>query len=218
MPIFDDVIVAADDNSIVEVVKDFGGNACLTPEELTSGTDRVAYVTKGSDADVIVNVQCDEPFIRSEMIDVGLNPFVADDDVVMGSLKTRISDIDELLDPNVVKVVTDNDDDAIYFSRSPIPFNRDAIGRLKDIEHARIDLEENAYYKHLGIYYYRPEFLQKFSKMPAGRLEVVEKLEQLRVLENGYKIKVPTTKHDSIGVDTKEDLIKVRNIFLNLER
>ncbi|MFC1855014.1 3-deoxy-manno-octulosonate cytidylyltransferase [Thermodesulfobacteriota bacterium] len=211
--IIDEVIVATDDKKIVEVVNSVGGNAMLTPKELSSGTDRVAFACQGKEADLIINVQGDEPFIKSEMIETGIKPFLSDDNVKMGSLKTRIKSAKELFDPNVVKVVTDKNDNALYFSRAPIPYDRDKFAGVDDPSKLNLGLDNNAHYKHLGIYFFRPDFLNTFSRMPASDLEKKEKLEQLRVLENGHKIVVPTTEHDSIGVDTKPDLLKVRNIF-----
>jgi 3-deoxy-manno-octulosonate cytidylyltransferase (CMP-KDO synthetase) len=213
IPVIDEVVVAADDKLIVDTVKGFGGDVVLTPKELKSGTDRVAHVLKRTTADVVVNVQCDEPFIRAEMIEAGIQPFKDDPLVVMGSLKTRIMSLEELFDPNVVKVVTDNADNALYFSRLPIPYMRDKIMEKERFAPLDLNLNKTAYFKHLGIYFYTPEFLKKFAKLPECSLERAEKLEQLRALFHGYSIKVPTTKFDSVGVDTKADLLKVRNMF-----
>ncbi len=209
----DRVIVAADDDLIIDAVKSFGGDVVLTPNELKSGTDRVAHVSRELDADLIVNVQCDEPFVRGEMISAGVEPFMTRDGVVMGSLKTRITSADELFDPNVVKVVTDLDNNAIYFSRFPVPYLRDEFSKAGDPRETKPDLSVHSYYKHIGIYFYDPVFLQTFSKLPVSSLERAERLEQLRALESGYKIVVPTTEFDSIGVDTEEDLQRVRDII-----
>jgi 3-deoxy-manno-octulosonate cytidylyltransferase (CMP-KDO synthetase) len=216
--LIDEVIVAADDALIVDAVKDFGGNVMLTPKELKSGTDRVAFVSLETYADIVINVQCDEPFIKSEMIEAGLKPFMSDSGIVMGSLKTRISSKEELFDPNVVKVVTDGNDNALYFSRLPIPYIRDRFNSMESMNTSELDMGENIFFKHLGIYFYTPEFLHKFSKMPESYLERSERLEQLRALENGYDIVVPTTKFDSLGIDTEDDLEKARKIFKDMGR
>ena len=190
----------------------------LTPKRLKSGTDRVAYAAKDIAADIIINIQCDEPFIREEMIEAGLKPLITDTDVVMGSLRTQILSQKDLFDPNVVKVVTDGSDNALYFSRFPIPYLRERFLKSKNINSTRLDMNKNVYYKHLGIYFYTPDFLHKYSNMPVSYLEKAEKLEQLRVLENGYNIVVPETKFDSIGIDTKEDLQKAKKILKDVER
>lgn len=213
----DEVIVAADDKSIVDTVKSFNGSVVLTPKGLKSGTDRVAFAARDIEADIIINIQCDEPFIRPEMIEAGLKPLINDKSIVMGSLRTRILSQKDLFDPNVVKVVTDGSDNALYFSRFPIPYLRDKFSKVKDIGSARLDMNKNVYFKHLGIYFYTPDFLYKYSNMPQSRLEKAEKLEQLRVLESGYNIVVPETKFDSIGIDTKEDLQKAIKILKKVE-
>jgi 3-deoxy-manno-octulosonate cytidylyltransferase (CMP-KDO synthetase) len=190
-----DLIVATDDERILETVTDFGGNAVMTSPEHKSGTDRIAEVARKIDADIVVNIQGDEPLIEPKAIDAAVEPLLEDETIVMSTLASEISNDNELANPNVVKVVLDNDNFALYFSRSPIPFARDGL-----------DLRNQVYYKHIGLYVYRTNFLINFSEMAQSYLEKLEKLEQLRALENGYRIKVIKTQYKSIGVDTPDDL------------
>ncbi|AGB42293.1 3-deoxy-D-manno-octulosonate cytidylyltransferase [Halobacteroides halobius DSM 5150] len=194
----DQVIVATDDQRIYQVVKDFGGKVEMTSSQHQTGTDRLAEVANDLEADIIVNVQGDEPLIAPEMIDQAVKPLLEDNNLQMGTLKHPIISAEELENPNLVKVVTDKNDFALYFSRAPIPY-----------PHQENDI---TYYKHIGLYVYRREFLLNYADLPATPLEQQESLEQLRALENGYKIKVVKTEHQSIGVDTKDDLEKVRKI------
>ncbi|OCL25607.1 3-deoxy-manno-octulosonate cytidylyltransferase [Orenia metallireducens] len=194
----DKVIVATDDSRIYDTVKAFGGEVVMTSAEHKTGTDRLAEVAKELSSEIIVNVQGDEPLINPAMIDQAVRPLLEDTSIKMGTLKQRITSQEELESPHVVKVVTDKDDFALYFSRAMIPYPRTDI--------------DNTYYKHIGLYVYRRGFLLDYAKMKATPLEQKESLEQLRVLENGYKIKVVETKHQAIGVDTEEDLEKVREI------
>ncbi len=196
----DDVIVATDDGRIFDAVTAFGGKAVMTSATHETGTDRLAEVAAFLDVGLIVNVQGDEPLIRPEMIDLAVSPLREDRSIPMGSLKSVIKDPGELGDPSVVKVVVDREDFALYFSRHSIPYVRDGAA-------------ETVHYKHVGLYVYRRDFLLKFADMKPTPLERAEKLEQLRVLEHGYRIKVPTTEHDSIGVDRPEDLERVRKIL-----
>lgn len=196
--LINDVIAATDDKRVFDAVRYFGGKAVMTSPEHRTGTDRIAEAAGGLNVDIIVNVQGDEPLIEPEMIDAAIRPLTNDSEIVAATLKTKIKDEKELNNPNVVKVVTDKNDFALYFSRLPIPYVRGQ--------------EKNIHFKHIGLYVYRKDFLLKFARMKPTPLEEAEKLEQLRVLENGYKIKVVETKHDSIGVDTVEDLEKVRKI------
>ncbi|GAB6099444.1 3-deoxy-manno-octulosonate cytidylyltransferase [Halanaerocella petrolearia] len=194
----DQVIVATDDERIYQAVKEFGGRVEMTSSDHQTGTDRLAEVAQDIEADVIVNVQGDEPLIAPEMIDQAVGPLLEDKSLQMGTLKHPITDSEELENPNLVKVVTDKNDFALYFSRSPIPYPR----QENDI----------TYYKHIGLYVYRREFLLQYTDLPATPLEQQESLEQLRALENGYRIKVIETEHQSIGVDTPQDLEKVREL------
>jgi len=201
-----DVVVATDDERIASVVRKFGGRVEMTSTGHETGTDRLAEVAGRIDSDVIVNVQGDEPLIEPAMIDEAIEPLVGDGSVMMSTLKSRIKTLHDFLSPNVVKVVTDWEGYALYFSRSPVPNFRDKWNDLKDEKFATGKL---LCYKHVGLYVYRREFLLQFSQMSPTYLELSEKLEQLRVLENGYRIKVVETSHDSIGVDTPTDLAAV---------
>jgi 3-deoxy-manno-octulosonate cytidylyltransferase (CMP-KDO synthetase) len=191
------IIVATDSDEVFREVKKFGGSVMMTSPDHKSGTDRVAEIVKHLEVDFVVNVQGDEPLISPDLIDNMIEMFQKDRNVVFGTAKHRIEE-DEANDSNIVKVVTDNQDNGIYFSRSRIPFHRDG---------------GHEYFQHIGIYGYRKEFLETFTKLPHGRLEEMEKLEQLRAIENGYKIKVLETDYKSIGVDTTEDYEKVKRLI-----
>lgn len=199
----DEVFVATDDGRIGKAIEKFSGNVLMTRSDHASGTDRLVEAVLHTDADLIVNVQGDEPIIHPEMIDQAIKPFFNEPNLVVTTLKKLIDSQEELSDPNVVKVVTDRRGDALYFSRLPIPYLRDERGQ--DTQH---------YYKHIGLYVYRRDFLESFSQLEVGVLEQAESLEQLRVLENGYPIRVIETSYESIGVDTPEDLEKVRRWYL----
>jgi 3-deoxy-manno-octulosonate cytidylyltransferase (CMP-KDO synthetase) len=201
-----EVIVATDDERIVAAVKAFGGHAEMTDRGHETGTDRLAEVAARLDSDIIVNVQGDEPLIEPAMIDQAIRPLLDDPTVPMATLKSRIKSLHDFLSPNVVKVVTDGAGCALYFSRSPLPFFRDKWNDLKDDSFAAGKL---LCYKHVGLYVYRREFLLRYAQMPPTTLELAEKLEQLRVLEDGYRIRVVETEFESIGVDTPADLEKV---------
>jgi len=205
-----DVLVATDDKRVMSAVERFGGKAVMTSSSHRSGTDRIAEAAGSLNADVIVNVQGDEPLIEPEMIDEAIKPLLAESSLLISTLKTKIANEEELKDPNVVKVVTDREGFALYFSRYPIPYERER-SQKSEVRSQK----KNIHYKHIGLYIYRRDFLLQFAKMKPTPLEDAEKLEQLRVLENGYKIKVVETKYNSIGVDTKEDLEKVRKLFTN---
>ncbi len=204
------VIVATDDTRIADVVRSIGGEAVMTSPSHETGTDRLAEVAAGLDSDLIVNVQGDEPLIDPAMIDLAIRPFLEESGLQMGTLKTRIKCLHDFLSPNVVKVVTDNRNDALYFSRSPLPFFRDKWKDLKDESFACGKLR---CFKHVGLYVYRRDFLLQFAAMPATFLEVSEKLEQLRAIENGVKIRVVETEFESIGVDTPDDLHKAQEQY-----
>ena len=206
-----DVIAATDDKRVFDAVRYFGGTAVMTSPEHRTGTDRIAEAADGLNVDIIVNVQGDEPLIEPEMIDEAIRPLTNDSEIVAATLKTKIRDEAELNNPNVVKVVTDKNDFALYFSRLPVPYYRD---EWKDLKHLTVHGSRFTVFKHIGLYVYRKDFLLKFAKMKPTPLEEAEKLEQLRVLENGYKIKVVETEHDSIGVDTEEDMERVRKIVI----
>ncbi len=195
------VIVATDDERIRDAAAGFHARVMMTRSDHASGTDRAAEVASASEAQVIVNIQGDEPLIDPAAIDAAVLGLLNDDDVPMGTLKKRIERETEIADPNLVKVVTDAHDNAIYFSRSPIPYLREAGG------------ESAAYYKHIGLYVYRRDFLLNYSDLPVGPLEKAEKLEQLRALENGHKIRVVETEYESLGVDTPEDWGRVSALY-----
>ena len=186
------VVVATDDERIAAAVRGFGGEAVMTSPSCASGTDRVAEAARGMDEEVVINLQGDEPLMHPSVIDAVASPLVSDPDVLMSTAALPREDQAEYARPSVVKVVVDARGDALYFSRSPIPHYRDAgAGRFR---------------KHLGIYGYRREFLFRLAALPPSPLEEAERLEQLRVLQNGYRIRVVDVAHDSVGVDTPEDL------------
>ena len=200
------VIVATDDKRIYNEVKNFGGISAMTSKKHKSGTDRIAEAAKKEKCSIVVNIQGDEPFIDPANIDKAIKPLLNDKNLNVSTLSVRITDFDELYDTNNVKVVLDKFNYALYFSRLAIPFEDDIRKNLK-----KIPIKKN-FYKHIGLYVYRKNFLLKLSKMKASYLEQSEKLEQLRVLENGEKIKVVLTKKDSFSIDTKEDLMKIKSV------
>jgi 3-deoxy-manno-octulosonate cytidylyltransferase (CMP-KDO synthetase) len=193
----DEVIVATDNIQIIKIIEKIGGVAILTSESHQSGTDRIAEAVQNLDLDFIVNLQGDEPLIDPQIINQILN---LAGKVEFASAMRIINNLADLNNPNIVKVITDKFDNAIYFSRSPISFNRDSLLNLD-------------YFQHIGIYGYSRSFLEIYSKLQETKLEKIEKLEQLRAIENGYKIKMITTEYKSIGVDTFEDLESVRKII-----
>lgn len=194
----DKVIVATDDKRIYDTVESFGGRVEMTSKEHSSGTDRIAEVASSLESDLIINVQGDEPLIEPAMIEQAVDPFYCDDGLVMSTLKKKIESKSEVSDPNVVKVVTDREGYALYFSRSTIPYNQK---------------QANDYYKHIGLYVYSKDFLLQFSNMKPTSLEKTESLEQLRALQNGYKIKVVETNFNTIGVDRPDDIERVEEII-----
>ena len=192
------VIIATDDQRIFDAARSFGAPARMTRTDHQSGTDRVAEVAESENAQVIVNIQGDEPLLDPAAIDAAALALTSDPDVPMATLAKRIEHPAEIADPNVVKVVKNLAGDAIYFSRCPIPFTREG---------------DAAYYKHIGLYVYRRDFLLAYSGLRVGPLERAERLEQLRALENGYRIRVVETDCESFGVDTPEDLERVAMLF-----
>ena len=203
----DRVIVATDDERIAETVRVFGGEAVMTRSDHPSGTDRLAEVAANLDSDIVVNVQGDEPLIEPGMIDQAVAPLAADPTIPMGTLKSRIDDPCDYLNPNVVKVVTDLQGFALYFSRAPVPHWRD-----QDRGDDRGMHGLNAF-RHIGLYVYRREFLLTFASLSPTPLESVEKLDQLRALENGYRIRVVESGFSSHGVDTPQDLARVEKMM-----
>ena len=198
--LIDKAIVATDDERILEAVKTYGGEAMMTRADHPTGTDRLAEVANNfNDVDLIINVQGDEPLIEPSLIDELISLFDDDEHLQMATVATELKDETEIKNPNNVKVVTDLNNNALYFSRSPIPYPRNK--------------EKSPVYKHIGIYAYRHDFLLKYAKMQPTPLEQTESLEQLRALENGYKIKVLHSNNQFVGVDTEEDLQLVNEIY-----
>jgi 3-deoxy-manno-octulosonate cytidylyltransferase (CMP-KDO synthetase) len=196
----DKLIIACDDIEIKKTAESFGASVVLTSKDHTSGTDRIAEAVRDIDVDFIINIQADEPLIHPSIIDILAEEIKSDSRLVMVTAKKRIEDQNQINAPSVVKVVTDKDGFALYFSRLPIPYKRDQGPKLD-------------YYKHIGIYAYTKDFLYTFKNLPPSSLEQAEKLEQLRVLEAGYRIKVISTQFDSWGVDTEEDFERVESIL-----
>jgi 3-deoxy-manno-octulosonate cytidylyltransferase (CMP-KDO synthetase) len=195
-------IIATDDERVYQEAKKFGAPVRMTRADHASGTDRVAEVASAESAELIVNVQGDEPLIDPAAIDAALLPLLDNPAIPMGTLKKQIEDPREIEDPNVVKVVTNLAGDALYFSRSPIPHVRQSGGAPR-----------TPFFKHIGLYVYRRDFLLGYSDLPVGPLEQAERLEQLRALENGHPIRVVETEYESIGVDTPEDLERIVKLF-----
>ncbi len=194
----DEVIVATDDDRILSHVMEFGGRAILTSTEHQSGTDRCAEVAeKISGFDAIINIQGDEPFIDPRQINI-LTTCFAEPETVLATLVKKIETAEELNNPNIPKVILNNRSEAVYFSRAPIPYFRGKDGARWQDEHS--------YYKHIGIYGYRIDTLKTISSLPVSSLEKAEALEQLRWIENGYRIKAASTTIETIAVDTPEDL------------
>ena len=206
------VLVATDDERIAAVVRSFGGEVCMTRPDHPTGTDRLAEVAQQLDADIIVNVQGDEPLIDPRMIEQAVTPLLKNPDLAMGTLKTPIVQPDEFQNPNVVKVVCDQRGHALYFSRAPIPYPRDFENSPDCTQQAGL-----SQYKHIGLYVYRRDFLLTFTQLSPTPLEQLEKLEQLRALEHGYSIFVATTEFLSQGVDTPEDLVRVEALLRGAE-
>lgn len=202
-----EIIIAVDDERVYDAAKKFGAQVYMTPKDLPTGSDRIAYVAeKLSTAEIIVNIQGDEPFIPGKMIDEAIEPLLFDKKVNISTLAKRITSPDELNSPSIPKVVFDYNSNALYFSRSPIPYVRDVISDTQKLRMAE-------FYKHIGLYVYQKPSLLKFTSMRPTDLEKYEKLEQLRMLENGMKIKVVVTEFESISVDTEDDLMIARMYF-----
>jgi len=208
----DDVIVAVDKERVFKAVESFGGKAVYTSPEQPSGTDRLAEVINSLDADVVINVQADEPLVHPLMIDELAQVFEYDRNVQMATIIKRIHRKEDICDPNVVKVVVDRKGYALYFSRSPIPFlcgNASGEGGFPE----KTGDVSGSYFKHIGLYSYTKDFVFTYTNLPKSLLEEEERLEQLRVLEHGYKIKTIETRYDTIGVDTPEDLERVKALL-----
>ena len=198
------VLVACDHEAIKNCVESFGGEAVLTAAHHTSGTERIAEVAKNLTCEFIVNLQGDEPLMHPETIDQVIGALEKDQSCMMSTACIAKNDPEEFSNPNVVKVTKDRNGWALYFSRSPIPHDRDS--------------RSHQFFKHLGIYGYRRDFLLRFPALPPSTLEQREKLEQLRALENGYRIKMVETVHDSIGVDTEADFKLVKERLISAHR
>jgi 3-deoxy-manno-octulosonate cytidylyltransferase (CMP-KDO synthetase) len=204
--------VATDDSRIVDAVIDNGGEAILTSGSARSGTDRVAEAAARIDAEIIVNVQGDEPLIEPATIDAAIRPLM-DDEADIGTTSEPMASVEDVFDPNVVKVLTNAEGMAIYFSRSPIPYIRTDKGVSLAEALGRDAGMLSKYRKHSGLYSYRRSVLMRLAKMEVSALEQLEGLEQLRALESGYRIKVARVKHQSIGVDTEQDYHRVKKIL-----
>ena len=202
------LVIATDDERIRAAAADFSARVVITRPDHLSGTDRVAEAASASNAQIVVNIQGDEPMIDPAAIDAAVLGILDREDAPMSTLKTRIFRAADAADPNVVKVVTDAEGNALYFSRSAIPYVREADGPFDREPDGR-----TAHFKHIGLYVYRREFLLAYSDLPVGPLERAERLEQLRALENGFKIRVVETDYDSLGVDTPEDWERISAIF-----
>jgi 3-deoxy-manno-octulosonate cytidylyltransferase (CMP-KDO synthetase) len=189
------LIVATDDARIFSASRAFGADVRMTSPDHRSGTERVAEVAEGLDTPIIINIQGDEPLLQGQMID-DLVQVLQDDAIGMATLATKVTDMDRIHDQDIVKVVADKNGDALYFSRSPLPFQ-----------------SADYFHQHIGIYGYQKEFLMKFHTLPVSRLEASEGLEQLRALENGYKIKIVPTHFQALSVDTPQDIIAVEKFI-----
>lgn len=199
-----ELVIAVDDEKVAEVASKFGARVIMTPKDIATGSDRIAFVVEHmSGAEIVVNIQGDEPFIKGEMIDQAIEPLLFDSSVEVSTLAKKITSVAELKAPSIPKVVFDYYNNALYFSRSPIPFVRDATAYAERLQKADI-------YKHVGLYVYRIGALKKFTSLAPTDLEKIEKLEQLRMLENGMKIKVVETEYESLAVDTPQDLERAR--------
>lgn len=203
------VVVATDDSRILDHVLNFGGKAVMTDSNHRSGTDRCAEVVHNDLANtwnIVVNIQGDEPYVKPEQINALIDSF-KETDIQIATLIKKIETEEELFNPNIPKVITNIHKEAIYFSRHPIPFQRNA-DREKWLQHYQ-------YFKHIGIYAYRTGVLKKITQLSPSPLEITESLEQLRWIEHGYKIKTEITEHESVAIDTPEDLKKLLNLLGN---
>jgi len=199
--LFDEVYVVTDSEIIYNEITSNGGKAIKSKKEHESGSDRIAEAVENLKADIVVNVQGDEPFTQKESLFKLLKVFESDveSEIDIASLMLKMEDNEEINNPNNVKVVTDEENFAMYFSRSPIPYPR--------------EIAKAIYFKHIGIYAFRKDALLKFTKLPINRLEAAEKLENLRFLTNGFRVKMVETNQIAIGIDTPEDLVKANTLF-----
>jgi len=198
----DRVVVATDDERIVKAVEGFGGKARMTRSDHRTGTERVAEVAAHEEGDVFVNVQGDEPLLDPAAVDTAVASLLEEPAAAIGTVATVIKTPADIMDPNVVKTVLDFDDNALYFSRAPIPWVRDTGSKIQ-VRHL----------KHLGLYVFQREALLEYPTLPQGELERIEQLEQLRWLENGWKIRVAEVEHDAVSVDVPEDVARVEKLL-----
>lgn len=211
------VIVATDDERIRESVASFNCEAVMTSKSARSGTDRVAEAAASIDADIVVNLQGDEPLIEPSTIDAAIEPLIQNGAVDLATTSEPITSIEDVFSSNVVKVVTDDRGDALYFSRSPIPYIRTLPGESMEEALGRDSRLLSHFRKHSGLYVFRRRFLLEFARMETSALERIESLEQLRVLDNGYRIRVIKVNHRAIGVDTRQDYERVKSIIQESE-
>ncbi|MBN1593603.1 MAG: 3-deoxy-manno-octulosonate cytidylyltransferase [Candidatus Coatesbacteria bacterium] len=214
----DDVIVATDDLRVFNAVKDFGGKALMTSDAHQSGSDRIAEAALSLDCDIVVNVQGDEPLLDSEAVDRCIQELLHDTGQEAVTLRTPIHDVKELFDPNTVKLVCSADDFVLYYSRSPIPCvaafaDSFKTGKLTKAQFKKCGI---TFYKHIGVYIYRKDFLIRFSQTEQTSLERAERLEQLRILENGYPMKALLTESLMKNVDVPSDVKEVENLLRQL--
>jgi 3-deoxy-manno-octulosonate cytidylyltransferase (CMP-KDO synthetase) len=196
------VIVATDDERIVRAVEDFGGEARMTRPDHRTGTERVAEVAAHTAGEVFVNVQGDEPLLDPLALDTAVNALFEDPPATVATVATPVKTPGDIMDPNVVKTVLDFDGNALYFSRAPIPWVRDTTARIV-VRHL----------KHLGLYVFQRDALLEYPTLPQGELERIEQLEQLRWIENGWKIRVTEVEHDAVSVDVPEDVVRVEKLL-----
>lgn len=199
------VIVATDDQRILKAVQDFGGEARMTRHDHRTGTERVAEVAAHTEGDIFVNVQGDEPLLDPTSVDAAVNALMEESEINVATVATPIKIPADIMDPNVCKVVLDFDENALYFSRAPVPWVRDSTGKVP----AR-------HLKHLGLYAFQRSALLEYPTLPQGQLERVEQLEQLRWLENGWKIRVAEVQHDAISVDVPADVARVEKLLASV--
>jgi 3-deoxy-manno-octulosonate cytidylyltransferase (CMP-KDO synthetase) len=196
------VIVATDDERIVNAVEAFGGEARMTRPDHRTGTERVAEVAAHVEGDVFVNVQGDEPLLDPEAVDAAISSLLEEPQALISTVATSVKTPGDIMDPNVVKTVLDFESNALYFSRAPIPWVRDTAGKIQ-VRH----------WKHLGLYVFQRDALLEYPTLPQGELEKIEQLEQLRWLENGWKIRVAEVAHDAVSVDVPEDVARVEKLL-----
>ena len=200
--VLDDLIIACDDDKVAEVAKNFGAKVIMTSKGHTCGTDRISEVINPLEVKVVINIQADEPLIHPTMIDDVARSLLGDPSISMATVMKKIDNPTIAKDQNIVKVIVDKNNFALYFSRAPIPFYASNSEEATPV-----------YYKHIGLYGYTKDFLFIYKNMPVSRLEKIERLEQLRVLEEGFRIKVIETKYDTIGIDSPEDLNKLKSFL-----